>query len=747
MFTFNLKGKSGILIFTLYNNRLGEGRTYTSYGSERKRLNSYAFFNTDTKELKIVHYDYIKARVYDSSILAYTISPGERIIGLKGKSCYYIDHNGQEVGYAGDLLFFHKYHIEESKRESSNKQTEDNQFPNFDEFESPEKQGFKIDGNKIVYDHGEVYHSDYLLKDKFRNIITCYLVVDKKEYYETRLFGICDDYGKLLSEIKYDEIWASENQIIRDKYLRVKIDGKFGLISLDGKEILPVVYEFIDDCDGNIAIVKRSDSNYHIIALNTMWDNYPQIYISKINDGIYSFYFNINFSFNQRFVLENKKAFNITYTLSESQKSKAFERAPGSAVRVNFIYKAIKSYPTSSMYIEAAKEDARKAEQEYQKALEEAQKKAGWSGSGFALNQGHIVTNYHVIEEAKTILIKGVKGDFQTELRAKVVATDKINDIAILKIDDERFKGFGTIPYKVKREMSDVGETVWALGYPMTDVMGEEIKFTDGKISSRTGIQGDISVYQISVPIQPGNSGGALFDNNGNIVGITSSGLNREAFNSENVNYAIKTSYLYNLIESTLATSILPQGTAMQGQPLTQKIKLAKNFVFLILCSTSSDFHANKLPITKSVTPATTQQGQAQTSKSQTPIKSNRDTLANGDIVILNPKYSSNSYAQITKVTISKHNTIIDFKWFNTQYIGGWCNINENAYLLDNSGRKYRLVQAENISYSPDRDEVPLNSVKTFTLYFGKVPTDTKKFDFIEDAGTSGWKIYGIEIN
>jgi hypothetical protein len=242
MFTFNLKGKSGILIFTLYNNRLGEGRTYTSYGSERKRLNSYAFFNTDTKELKIVHYDYIKARVYDSSILAYTISPGERIIGLKGKSCYYIDHNGQEVGYAGDLLFFHKYHIEESKRESSNKQTEDNQFPNFDEFESPEKQGFKIDGNKIVYDHGEVYHSDYLLKDKFRNIITCYLVVDKKEYYETRLFGICDDYGKLLSEIKYDEIWASENQIIRDKYLRVKIDGKFGLISLDGKEILPVVY-------------------------------------------------------------------------------------------------------------------------------------------------------------------------------------------------------------------------------------------------------------------------------------------------------------------------------------------------------------------------------------------------------------------------------------------------------------------------------------------------------------------------
>ena len=496
-----------------------------------------------------------------------------------------------------------------------------------------------------------------------------------------------------------------------------------------------------DIANGNIAIVKRSDSNYHIIALNTMWDNYPQIYISKINDGIYSFNFNINFSFNQRFVLESEKAFNITYTLSESQKSKAFERAPGSAVRVNFVYKAIKSFPTSSMYLEAAKEDARKAEQEYQKALEEAQKKAGWSGSGFALNQGHIVTNYHVIEDAKTILIKGVKGDFQTELRAKVVATDKINDLAILKIDDERFKGFGAIPYKVKREMSDVGESVWALGYPMTDVMGEEVKFTDGKISSRTGIQGDMSVYQISVPIQPGNSGGALFDNNGNVVGITSSGLNREAFNSENVNYAIKTSYLYNLIESTLTTSVLPQGTAMQGQPLTQKIKLAKNFIYIIMCSSSSDFHADKLPIIKSDAPPTNNPQAKQESVS----KIQRDTLSNGDIVITNPVCRNNSDLNITKVTITRFNTIIEFKWHNTKYYGGWCSINRNAHIKDSTGKKYRLVQAENISYSPDRDDVPYNSVKTFKLHFDKLPYYIDKFDFIEDE-SSVWKIYDITI-
>lgn len=463
--------------------------------------------------------------------------------------------------------------------------------------------------------------------------------------------------------------------------------------------------------------------------------------ISRIGESsAYYFYYQ---SSQARFVLENESRFRAVVPLDHSSAKKVTgnPNLHPTLVKVTLIYECIKTFPTSSMYLEAAKEDARKAEQEYQKALEEAQKRAGWSGSGFALNQGHIVTNYHVIEDAKTILVKGIKGDFKTELKAKVVATDKVNDIAILKIDDERFKGFGTIPYKVKREMSDVGESVWALGYPMTDVMGEEVKFTDGKISSRTGIQGDMSVYQISVPIQPGNSGGALFDNNGNIVGITSSGLNREAFNSENVNYAIKTSYLYNLIESTLTTSVLPQGTAMQGQPLTQKIKLAKNFVYIIMCSSSPDFHADKLPTAKLDTPPTNNSPQKQESNSS----STRDTLSNGDIVITNPVCRNNSDLTITKVTITRFNTIIEFKWHNTKYYGGWCCIDRKAHIKDSTGKAYRLVQAENISYAPDRDDVPYNSVKTFKLHFEKIPYSEEKFDFIEND-SSNWKIYDITV-
>ena len=167
-----------------------------------------------------------------------------------------------------------------------------------------------------------------------------------------------------------------------------------------------------------------------------------------------------------------------------------------------------------------------------------------WSGSGFALNNDYVVTNFHVVEGANSILVYQTKSDGTRQAyMATVAASDKTNDIAILKINDPLFKGFGTLPYKIKTGTCEVGESVWALGYPMTDIMGDEVKFTDGKISARSGIDSKTSVYQISVPIQPGNSGGPLFDLKGNIVGITSSGLNRD-LQIENVNYAIKISYL-----------------------------------------------------------------------------------------------------------------------------------------------------------------------------------------------------------
>ena len=77
------------------------------------------------------------------------------------------------------------------------------------------------------------------------------------------------------------------------------------------------------------------------------------------------------------------------------------------------------------------------------------------------------------------------------------------------------------ILYGFEYNTVDVGEEVFTLGYPMPDFMGKELKFTEGKISAKSVIDGDITTYQITTPIQSGNSGGPLFqEESGNIVGI-----------------------------------------------------------------------------------------------------------------------------------------------------------------------------------------------------------------------------------
>lgn len=233
-----------------------------------------------------------------------------------------------------------------------------------------------------------------------------------------------------------------------------------------------------------------------------------------------------------------------------------------------------------------AKERQRVAEEASKPRTPQQQQPQNWSGSGFALNNGYICTNYHVIEGAKSIEIHGVQGDFTTSYSAKVVATDKFNDLAILKVDDSSFKGFGTIPYKIKTSMSDVGEEIFVLGYPMTTTMGDEIKLTTGVISSRTGFQGDVSLYQISAPIQPGNSGGPLFDSQGNLIGI----VNAKHKGAENVGYAIKASYLRNLMETSLTEDILPHNNTVSSLPLTGKVKQLKNFAYFLKCSSGEKY-------------------------------------------------------------------------------------------------------------------------------------------------------------
>lgn len=201
------------------------------------------------------------------------------------------------------------------------------------------------------------------------------------------------------------------------------------------------------------------------------------------------------------------------------------------------------------------------------------------SGSGFVLSSnGVVVTNYHVIDGSNGINIFVSRNNEVKKYNAKVLISDKTNDISLLQIDDNSFTKFPALPFAVKTSIVDVGTSVFALGYPMSNILGEEIKVTDGIISSKTGYQGDIVTYQISAPIQPGNSGGPLFDKQGNIVGITNAGIE----SAQNVGYAIKTSYLKNLIDVAPTPISLPANNSISGLSFTEKIKRLTPYVVLI---------------------------------------------------------------------------------------------------------------------------------------------------------------------
>lgn len=213
-------------------------------------------------------------------------------------------------------------------------------------------------------------------------------------------------------------------------------------------------------------------------------------------------------------------------------------------------------------------------------AIYEQVQQAEWTGSGFAIADGFVVTNYHVVNGAKSINIKGVNGDNDETYKGYVVATDREHDLAILRIVDKNFKGFDAIPYCIGKTVPEVGDDVFVLGYPKTNTMGQEVKLTNGIISAESGFKGDASMYQISAPVQPGNSGGPLFDNEGNVIGI----ICAKHADAENANYAVKVSYLFSLVNSSGIGIKMPEKNNVSTKSLSKKVKQVKPFVYLIEC-------------------------------------------------------------------------------------------------------------------------------------------------------------------
>ncbi|GAB3042659.1 S1C family serine protease [Spirosoma pulveris] len=173
------------------------------------------------------------------------------------------------------------------------------------------------------------------------------------------------------------------------------------------------------------------------------------------------------------------------------------------------------------------------------------------AGSGFLLTgDGYFVTNNHIVRDADSVYVQSAKGEVY---KARVVYTDQQHDLAFLQLcDDNAFRTMPTVPYSFDARPSDLGERVYTLGYPR-----EEIVYGEGYLSSGTGYRGDSTAYQVAIGVNPGNSGGPLLDEKGNVIGIISG----KQTTSEGVSFAVKTNYLLEALNNIPVDSL-------KGQPL-----------------------------------------------------------------------------------------------------------------------------------------------------------------------------------
>lgn len=201
-----------------------------------------------------------------------------------------------------------------------------------------------------------------------------------------------------------------------------------------------------------------------------------------------------------------------------------------------------------------------------------ATQQASFGGTAIAISaDGYILTSYHVIKDVESVYIENKKF---SRLKLKKVYTDPFLDLVIMKVDDDSFKTFGTLPFTFRKTNLDLGEKVFTLGYPKQDIV-----FGEGYISSMNGYDGDTASYQIAVPVNPGQSGGPLFDEQGNLVGIVSG----KHTQNEGSAFAIKANYLKKTIladDSLNAKIKLPKINYLRNQDKIQMIKKMQDYVF-----------------------------------------------------------------------------------------------------------------------------------------------------------------------
>ena len=197
-------------------------------------------------------------------------------------------------------------------------------------------------------------------------------------------------------------------------------------------------------------------------------------------------------------------------------------------------------------------------------------------GTSFLIDgKGYLVTNAHVVQNARNIAVQNNKGDNYT---ARIAYMDPNRDIAILKIEDSTFKVLSAIPYAFTRSSVDLAEPVFTMGYPRN-----EIVYGEGYLSAKTGFNGDTLTCQIEVAANPGNSGGPVFNSDVEVVGI----LSTRQTTAEGVVFATQAKYVFMALDELKKDTAyqkvkLPTVSSIKGIERKQQVKKVEDYIFMV---------------------------------------------------------------------------------------------------------------------------------------------------------------------
>jgi len=224
------------------------------------------------------------------------------------------------------------------------------------------------------------------------------------------------------------------------------------------------------------------------------------------------------------------------------------------------------------------------------------QGKAGTqTGTGFVVSSdGHVVTNHHVIDGCGEIT-GNLSGEAPVKLR--LVSADETNDLALLQAPSP-FKDVASI----RQNAIQVGNGVVAIGFPYHGLLTSDFTVTTGIVSSLSGIVNDTRFLQISAAVQPGNSGGPLFDLTGAVVGVVAAKLDAVKVARatgtipENINFAIKTGALRDFLDNSAVAYRTAEWRDEMKKETAEIAKNARGYTLLITCTVNEQSASAKRP-------------------------------------------------------------------------------------------------------------------------------------------------------